>query len=105
MRPSFRPRASEGSRDDNAKIKAGETPAEWEAQPAKNRQKDKDARWTKKHGQSHYGYKNHINVDRRHKLVRRYAVTSASVHSLPRRRPGTAGSWAMCSISALRRAA
>ena len=68
------------SRDDNAKVKAGETPAEWEAQPAKNRQKDKDARWTKKHGKSHYGYKNHINVDRRHKLVRRYAVTSASVH-------------------------
>jgi len=80
MRPSFRPRASEGSRDDNAKVKAGETPAEWEAQPAKNRQKDKDARWTKKHGKAHYGYKNHINVDRRHKLVRRYAVTSASVH-------------------------
>jgi len=68
------------SRDDNAKIKAGETPAEWEEKPAKDRQKDKDARWTKKHGKAHYGYKNHINVDRRHKLVRRYAVTSASVH-------------------------
>ena len=39
-----------------------------------------DARWTKKHGKSHYGYKNHINVDRRHKLVRRYHVTDASVH-------------------------
>ena len=35
------------SRDDNAKIKAGETPAEWETQPAKDCQKDKDARWTK----------------------------------------------------------
>ena len=68
------------SREDNAKIKAGETPAGWEAQPAKNRQKDKDARWTQKHGKSYYGYKNHINVDRRHKLVRRYLVSSASVH-------------------------
>ena len=68
------------SRDDNAKIKAGETPAGWEAQPAKNRQKDKDARWTKKHGRSHFGYKNHICIDRRHKLVRRFTVTSASVH-------------------------
>ena len=68
------------SRDDNAKVKAGETPAEWEAQPAKNRQKDKDARWTKKHGRSHFGYKNHICIDRRHKLVRRFTVTSASVH-------------------------
>ncbi len=59
------------SRDDNALVKAGEAPPDWEAHPAKNRQKDKDARWTKKHGKSHYGYKNHINIDRRHKLVRR----------------------------------
>ena len=68
------------SRDDNALIKAGETPADWEAHPAKNRQKDKDARWTKKHGKSHFGYKNHIGIDRRHKLVRRYVVSTASVH-------------------------
>ena len=68
------------SRDDNAKIKAGETPAGWERQPAKRAQKDTDARWTKKHGKSHYGYKNHVDVDCRHKLVRRYQVTPASVH-------------------------
>ena len=35
---------------------------------------------TKKHGKSHYGYKNHINIDRRHKLVRRYQVSEASLH-------------------------
>ena len=46
----------------------------------KNRQKDKEARWTKKHGRSHFGYRNHVCIDRRHKLVRRYAVSSASVH-------------------------
>jgi len=68
------------SRDDNAKIKAGETPADWHKRPAKRAQKDTDARWTKKHGRSHFGYKNHVNVDRRHKLVRRYRVTPASVH-------------------------
>ena len=68
------------SRDDNATVKAGETPREWEAQPAKDRQKDKDARWTKKHGKSYFGYKNHISIDRRHKLVRRYVVSTASVH-------------------------
>jgi IS5 family transposase len=68
------------SRDDNAAVKAGETPQDWENQPAKNRQKDKDARWTKKHGRSHFGYKNHVCIDRQHKLVRRFAVTSASVH-------------------------
>jgi len=67
-------------RDDNAKIKAGETPEGWDANPAKRSQKDTDARWTKKHGKSHYGYKNHVSVDRRHKLVRRYQVTDAAVH-------------------------
>ena len=44
------------------------------------RQKDEDARWTKKHGKSHHGYKNHINIDKEHKLIRCYAVTDASVH-------------------------
>jgi IS5 family transposase len=39
-----------------------------------------DARWTKKHGKSHYGYKNHVNVDRRHKFIRDYEATDASVH-------------------------
>lgn len=68
------------SRDENAKIKDGGTPKDWENRPAKRSQKDTDARWTKKHGKSHYGYKNHVNVDRRHKLVRRYKVTDAAVH-------------------------
>lgn len=67
-------------RDENARIKTGETPEGWDDQPARRRQKDTDARWTKKHGKSHYGYKNHINADRRHKLIRRYTVTDASVH-------------------------
>lgn len=68
------------SREENAKIKDGGTPEGWEQQPAKRSQKDTDARWTKKHGKSHYGYKNHVTVDRRHKLVRRYKVTDAAVH-------------------------
>ena len=68
------------SRDENARIRAGETPEGWEQQPAKRCQKDTDARGTKRHGKSHYGYKNHVNVDRRHKLVRRYQVTDAAVH-------------------------
>ncbi len=66
------------SREENAAIKAGKTPPDWKA--AKRRQKDTDARWTKKHGRSHYGYKNHVGVDRRHKLVRRYTVTDAARH-------------------------
>ena len=61
-------------------MKAGKTPKEWQKNRAKNRQKDKDARWTKKHGKSFYGYKNHVNADAKHKLIRHYEVTDASVH-------------------------
>src|ERR1700751_1347613 len=68
------------SRDENAEVKAGKTPEAWEKNPAKSRQKDKDARWTKKHGKSFYGYKNHVNADAKHKLIRHYAVTDAAVH-------------------------
>ena len=67
-------------REENTAIKAGETPEGWADKPAKRCQKDVDARWTKKHGKSHYGYKNHVNVDRKHKLIRRYHVTDAAVH-------------------------
>jgi IS5 family transposase len=68
------------TREENEVIKAGKTPEGWEENPAKNAQKDKDARWTKKNEESFYGYKNHVSVDRKHKLVRRYAETEASVH-------------------------
>jgi IS5 family transposase len=67
-------------RDENEAVKAGQTPADWEKKPAKLRQKDRDARWTKKHGKSFFGYKNHVNADVRHKLIRRYEVTDAAVH-------------------------
>jgi IS5 family transposase len=66
------------SREENLQIKEGQTPEDWSEQ--KKRQKDTDARWTKHNGQNHYGYKNHINVDVKHKLIRDYEVTPASVH-------------------------
>lgn len=65
-------------RDENKKIKNGEVPDDWS--PAKKNQKDVDARWTKKNGKSFFGYKNHICVDAKHKLIRDYAVTNAAVH-------------------------
>jgi IS5 family transposase len=68
------------TKDENAQVKAGATPDAWTQKPAKSRQKDKDARWTKKNDRSFFGYKNHVNVDAKHKLVRRYDVTDASVH-------------------------
>ena len=68
------------TREENKTIKSGEVPEDWTDKPAKRSQKDTDARWTKKHGKSHYGYKNHVNVDRKHKLVWRYHVSDAALH-------------------------
>jgi IS5 family transposase len=65
-------------RDENKKIKDGEIPEDWSEN--KQRQKDTDARWTKKNGKTFYGYKNHVSVDVKYKLVRRYDVTDAAVH-------------------------
>ena len=70
------------TRDENATIKAGSIPEEWkqEKQKSKLRQKDTDARWTKKGDEVHYGYKNHVKADAESKLITGYAVTSANVH-------------------------
>lgn len=65
---------------ENEQIKKGEIPEGWQEQPNKLSQKDVEARWTKKNNQNYYGYKNHINVDAKHKLIRQYEVTDASVH-------------------------
>jgi len=68
------------SREENQTIKEGKVPDEWSDDPAKLRQKDTDARWTKKNEQSYYGYKDHVKVDTRSKLIETYRVTDASVH-------------------------
>lgn len=57
-----------------------QVPAAWTAHPPRARQKDPEAGWTLKGGGYQLGYKNHINVDRQHKLIREYAVTPASTH-------------------------
>lgn len=66
------------SREENKQIKDGEIPEDWSEN--KKRQKDTDARWTKKNSKNYYGYKNHIQTDAAHKLIRDYAVTPASTH-------------------------
>ncbi len=68
------------SRENNKQIKQGTPPEEWKDQPNKKRQKDVDARWTKKNNQSYYGYKNHAKVDNAHKFIDTYTTTDASVH-------------------------
>ena len=68
------------SRDENKQIKNGETPDSIEENPNKKKQKDLDGRWTKKNNVSYFGYKNHIKIDTKSKLIVKYEVTDASVH-------------------------
>lgn len=70
------------TREENATIKKGEIPREWQKDENRNQleQKDTDARWTKKNGECHFGYKDHVKVDRGSKLITAYTVTDASVH-------------------------
>jgi len=70
------------TRDENRQIKDGEVPEEWEKPENvhKLRQKDTDARWTKKNDERHYGYKDHVKVDAESKLITGYEVTDAAVH-------------------------
>jgi IS5 family transposase len=68
------------SREENKQIKEGKTPEDWANEPNKARQKDTDARWTKKNDQTFFGYKDHVKVDKKSKLITAYEVTDASVH-------------------------
>ncbi len=70
------------TRDENKEIKEGKTPEKWDNPENKNKvpHKDIDARWTKKNHQSYYGYKDHVKVDAKSKLITKYKVTDASVH-------------------------
>jgi len=68
------------TREENKKIKNGEGDNLWNDKPNKKKHKDIDARWTKKNGETFYGYKNHAKVDNRSKFINTYTVTDASVH-------------------------
>ena len=70
------------TRAENQQIKEGKTPEEWEKPENihKLRQKDINARWTKKNNERHYGYKDHVKADAESKLITHYAVTDAAVH-------------------------
>jgi IS5 family transposase len=70
------------TKDENQVIKEGRTPAEWEKEEEKHKraQKDVDARWATKNKEVHYGYKNHIKIDKKSKIIIKYRATSAEVH-------------------------
>lgn len=58
-------------------LNEGKPPEGWSSKRV--RHTDRDARWTKKHGKSYYGYKVHANSDARYKLIRKLKVTPANV--------------------------
>ncbi len=68
------------TKEENKKIKEGVGNELWEDKPNKKKHKDIDARWTKKNGETFYGYKNHAKVDSKSKFIDKYKVTDASVH-------------------------
>jgi hypothetical protein len=68
------------TREENEQIKEGKVPESFKGKPPVKAQKDCDARWSKKGQTSYYGDKNHIKTDAKHKIVRDYEVTPASVH-------------------------
>lgn len=70
------------TREENKKIKNGEVPEDWEKpeNAAKRAQKDTDARWAKKNGETHFGYKDHVKCDADSKLITSYGASAASLH-------------------------
>jgi len=70
------------TRKENEEIKEGKIPAEWEKKKNRHKkaQKDTDARWAIKNKEVHYGYKNHIKIDKKSKIITKYETTSAEVH-------------------------
>lgn len=68
------------TREENKQIKQGKGSELWKDQPRKKCQKDIDARWTKKAGQSYYGYKAHVKADIGSKFIDAVHTTAANVH-------------------------
>jgi IS5 family transposase len=84
---------------EKAAIKEGRIPERWKNNPAKVRQKDRDARWSVKYSKAKvkegadpkafkpvdlaipmFGYKNHIGIDRAHGLIRTWDASAANAH-------------------------
>ena len=70
------------TREENKEIVEGKVPKKWQYKKNKNKivQKDMDARWATKNKVRHYGYKDHIKIDKKSKIITKYRVTSAEVH-------------------------
>lgn len=72
------------TREENEVIKKGDGDSLWNDNPHKKCHKDIDSRWTKKRGETFYGYKDHAKVCCKTKLIMGYDTTPASVHDSQR---------------------
>ena len=68
------------TREQNAQIKEGTRPAEFDPKHSCRAPKGLRCSLGKKNHEVHYGFKNHAKVDAKSKLVNGYATTPASVH-------------------------
>lgn len=68
------------TREENKQIKEGKGDELWGDNLHKKCHKDTDARWTQKRNETFFGYKDHIVICRKTKLIRGYEATSANVH-------------------------
>jgi IS5 family transposase len=92
------------TQDEKKDLKEGRIPEDWKARPARLRQKDRDARWTVKFSKAKerpdgskppvdiaiptFGYQNHIAIDRRFGLIRKWQATDAAAYEGARLRQG-----------------
>ncbi|MCW5679666.1 MAG: transposase [Xanthobacteraceae bacterium] len=92
------------TKEEKDDIKAGRIPKAWKDKPAKLRHKDRDARWTVKFTKAKpqadgtlppvdiaipaFGYQNHISVDCKHGLIRKWMATDAAAYEGARLREG-----------------
>jgi len=66
------------SREERVLIDEKAMPASWES--AKRRQQDTDGAWGEKHSESYFGCTLSVNAGRRHKLIYKIEMDTASVH-------------------------
>jgi transposase, IS5 family len=92
------------TQEEKKAIKEGRIPEDWESNPAKLRQKDRDARWTVKFTKAKpkedgslpavdlaipvFGYQSHISIDRGFGFIRKWAATDAAAYEGARLREG-----------------
>jgi IS5 family transposase len=70
------------TKEENERLKNGESAETVFTNPHVLAQKDTDAEWTKKGNETYCGYENHGLIDDAFKLIRDYAATGAAVHDI-----------------------